>query len=512
MPKASHPAGKKIEVQNKEVSSASAEQMLRDIHKRNSSYWTQKREANALKLFHEAAERVPAYKDFLKKHKISPDSIKTFEDFQKVPITTKENYLKQYPLEKLCWDGTLDRPLVFTSTSGSTGEPFYFCRSNKLDWQYSVIHELFFNNSDKKSTLVLICFGMGVWIGGLITYQAFEMMSNRGYPISILTTGINKEEIFKALKKLAPNFEQVILCGYPPFIKDIVDEAPSRGIKLKDLNVRLLFAAEAFTEPFRDYLGKKLDMKNVCLDTMNIYGSAEIGAMAFENPLSILLRRLALKRPEVFKSIFGDINKTPTFAQYNSSFITFESPNGEILLTGDNSLPLVRYSIGDQGGTYTFTEIANKLAQFGISIYKEAQAEGLIGHLYQLPFVHVFERADLSTTLYGLQVYPETIREVLIENPFNSFLTGKFTLITKFDDKQNQYLEVNLELQKNKEATPVLQAQLSSSIIKNLLEKSSEYNELYHFIGERAYPKLVFWPAEDPTYFRPGVKQMWVKK
>jgi phenylacetate-CoA ligase len=314
------------------------------------------------------------------------------------------------------------------------------------------------------------------------------------------------------LKKLATNFDQVILCGYPPFMKDIVDEAPGRGIKLKDLNVRLLFAAEAFTEAFRDYLGKKLDMKNVCLDTMNIYGSADIGAMAFETPLSILLRRLALKRPEVFKSIFGDIKKTPTFAQYNSSFITFESPNGEILLTGDNSLPLVRYSIGDHGGTFTFTQIADKLAQFGISIYKEAQAEGLVGHLYQLPFVHVFERVDLSTTLYGLQIYPEIIREVLIENTFNSFLTGKFTLITRFDDKQNQYLEINLEMQKNKEHTTVFEAQLLSRIVKNLLEKSSEYSELHNFIGERANPKLIFWSAEDPTYFKPGVKQQWVKK
>jgi len=35
---------------------------------------------------------------------------------------TKKDYLRQYPLEKLCWDGSLKKSLVFTATSGSTGE------------------------------------------------------------------------------------------------------------------------------------------------------------------------------------------------------------------------------------------------------------------------------------------------------------------------------------------------------------------------------------------------------
>jgi phenylacetate-CoA ligase len=78
---------------------------------------------------------------------------------------------------------------------------------------------------------------MGVWIGGTITFQAFEMAGRSGYPMSIITPGINKEETFKALKKLAPYFKQIILAGYPPLIKDIIDEAPGRGIRLKNLNI-----------------------------------------------------------------------------------------------------------------------------------------------------------------------------------------------------------------------------------------------------------------------------------
>lgn len=496
------------------LSESPSSKLLRDISEKKNSFWVKKREEKALELFHEVAKKVPAYKNFLKKHKISPSSVKTIEDFQKLPPITKDNYLKQYPLKELSWNGSLNNPLIFTSTSGSTGEPYYFSRNHAIDWQSSVIHELFLNNisKDKKPTLVIVCFGMGVWIGGLITYQAFELASRRGYPISILTPGINKEEIFKALKKLAPNFDQIILAGYPPFMKDILDEAPGRGVNLKNLNIKLLFAAEAFTEKFRDHLLKKINTDDCHLSNMNIYGSADIGTMAFETPLSILVRRLAMKNQKLFRDLFGNIPKTPTLAQYIPNFTLFEESKGEILVTADSSIPLVRYNIGDHGGVFTFNQIAEKLALHKISLYKEAKNVGISDKLYQLPFVYIYERADFSTTLYGLQIYPETIKEVLLDTPYDEFVTGKITLVTKFDYKQDQYLEVNLELQKNKEVSPILKNQLTNSIIQNLREKNSEFRELSDYLKKRAAPQLIFWPFEDPEHFKPGVKQKWVKK
>lgn len=490
--------------------------LLKQIQEKKNGYWNKVREEQSLVLFHNAASKIPAYKDFLRKNKIDPGKVKTYKDFEKLPIISKDNYLRVYPLKDLVWNGSLNEPQVFTSTSGSTGEPFYFSRNHGIDWQSSVIHELFFTEGSfdpKVPTLVVVCFGMGVWIGGVITYQAFEMLANRnGYPISILTPGINKEEIFKALKKLAPSFPQIILAGYPPFVKDVIDEAPRRGIELKKHKVKLLFAAEAFTEKFRDHVSKNAGVKQPLFDTMNIYGSADIGTMAFETPLSIMIRRIAMKKPKLFKSLFGHISKTPTFAQYIPSFINFEGPKHEILLTGDNSIPLIRYSIGDFGGVYTFNQVFEKLATHGVSLYKEVKKAKIDHHLYQLPFVYVYERMDFSTTLYGLQIYPETIKEVLLEKPFNRLLTGKITLTTIFNKNQDQYLEVNLELQRGREISKVMKNQLSKQIIKNLRAKNSEFRELSDYLKHRADPKLIFWPCEDPQYFKVGIKQRWVKK
>src|ERR1700751_5472933 len=82
----------------------------------------------ALKTFHQAATRVPAYKDFLDKNSINPKKIKTLSDFANVPTVTKENYLRLYPLKDLMWDGNEFNGDFISVSSGSSGEPFFWLR------------------------------------------------------------------------------------------------------------------------------------------------------------------------------------------------------------------------------------------------------------------------------------------------------------------------------------------------------------------------------------------------
>lgn len=491
----------------------SAKQIIEFINQKDEGFWLRERERKALELFYKVSQEVPAYKDFLEKNSIDPRAIRTWADFQSVPRTSKKNYLRQYPLEKLCWGGTLESPIVFSATSGSTGKPFYFPRSEKIDWQQSIISELFLRNTSAKSsgpTLVMVCFGMGVWIGGLINYQGFSYINERGFSLSILTPGVNIKETLNALRELAPSYRNLILVGYPPFMKDVVDEAIDAGIDFTRYHIRFLFAAEAFTENFREYLISKAGGGNLYRDTMNIYGSADIGAMAFETPTSILMRRLALEHKGIFEALFASIKKTPTLAQYNPLFITFEAPNGEILITGNNTIPLIRYDIGDNGGVFSFSEIEAVLKKSGINLEDEARKQGIA--LYQLPLVYVYERSDFSTTLYGLQVYPEFIKEAVLDPIAQKWLTGKFTMLTKYDSDQNQYLEINLESKKNqKEPGASEKAKILEHIKQTLKTKSSEFRELSTHINKRELIELVFWPAGDPLYFKSGIKQKWVQ-
>lgn len=488
---------------------------LSKITDRTSSSWARAARMGTLNLFKKMSEKVPAYKDFLKKHKVRPSSIKTYKDLAAVPAINKKNYLRAAKFPQLFWDGSLTTKQVLTSTSGSSGQPVYFARSSDIDDQSSLIHELFFRNSSlslNKSTLVVVCFGMGVWIGGVITYQAFEKLGRRGYPISVITPGINQSEILRILKDLAPNYDQVILAGYPPFLKDIIDTANEQGLMPLKGKTALLFAAETFSEKFRDYVAKKAGVTNVLTDTMNIYGSADIGTMAFETPLAVLVRRIAIENPELFKDLFKGSSKTPTFCQFIPIYTNFEEQDGELFVSGDSAMPLLKYQIGDHGGVYTFDQMDALFKAHGLTLEKEAKKHGVSASLHELPFVYVYERTDFSTTLYGLQIYPEPIREVLLSPRFQKYCTGKLTLITKYDTNQDQYLEINIESKPDRVCSDVVKAELQSEIVKTLRLKNSEFRELSDFLGDRAFPKLVFWNFNDPTYFKTGIKQAWVKK
>lgn len=489
---------------------------LASIFAVKSEEWKRFQERKIFRLFHRSAFHVSAYKDFLKKALIKHADIKTIKDFARVPHVNKDNYLRNYAWEKLCTPGSLcEQSLVLTSTSGSTGNPFYFPRNGLLDTQSAIYHLMFVKSSkidSNKSTLVLVCFGMGVWIGGVITYQAFKTISESGYPMTILTPGVNKREIYEALKHIGRKYDQIILCGYPPFMKDVVDEAKDHGINWHHYNVKMIFAAEAFSEKFRDYIIKKTGMKDCYRDTMNIYGSADLGTMAEETPLSILIRRLALKNKALYGDLFSEATRLPTLAQFIPEFINFEYIDNGIYCTGDNVLPLVRYQIGDNGGVLFFNEVENIFKKHGINLRKEAKKAGIEDTVAELPFVYVYERSDLSTKLYGAIIYPEYVKVALQNLTLEKYITGKFTMFTKFDENQNEFLEINVELKHGITESEWLEKEVVNSVETTLMEKSAEYKNNAHMMPGKVVPRIVFWPHEHPTYFQTGIKQKWIKK
>ncbi len=468
-----------------------------------------------VKLFRRAANKIPAYKAYLADHDFAVNKVRTIEDFTKIPVTTKKTYLQTHDRSDLVWPASFKQPVLFCATSGSTGEPYYFPRNEKLSWQMSQLVEDFVNNSSygKGRTLVIIGFGMGVWIGGIITLRAFEIAAERvDSQLAILPAGYNKKEIFKALKKLAPEYDQTILIGYPPFTKEVIDEAEEEGIDLKSLNLRLMFAAESFTETFRNYVSEKGGVQSPILDTLNIYGTADIGAMAHETPISILIRRLAIEDPLLYRDLFGQIAKTPTLAQYNPEFIQFEEVDGDIVLTSDGALPLIRYAVGDHGGIMQYTEIAQKFRHYGINLDAEIKKAGIKKPKKNWPFVYVYERADFASTLHGIIIYPEFIKEGLVSKSVSNFFTERFTMSTKTDVHHNQFLQVNLELQKGVEPSDELQQLAFKRIQKSMKQKSSEFAEVSKSKSSDDLLQIVLWPNGHPRYFAPGTKQRWVEK
>lgn len=488
---------------------------LFDLYRhKDEGFWREAGQRRTLAMFARAAREVPAYADFLKKRGVDASRIRTWADFQQVPVTSKADYLRQYPLEDLAWGGTLlGKPLDFAATSGSTGVPFFFPRSEQLEWQCSTILEMFLRHSSFQSrgpVAVINAFAMGPWMGGMITYKAFDLINQRGqHPVSILCTSNSKTAIFEAFRHWAPHFPEVVLCGYPPLIKDVLDEGAREGINWRRFHLRLHFATEAFSEEFRRYLARAAGLRNPWLDTLNIYGSADIGAMAFETPWAILMRELITGDAALSETLFA--GRTATLAQFNPLFVQFEAPGGTVLVSGNNTLPLIRYALGDVGGALDFSELARALDPHGADWKARIQAAGLESYRCELPFVYVHERTDFAVSLCGAKVFPETIRKVILQERFQTFCTGKFTLLVTRDEKQDPHLEVHVERKRGGETTEEQETGLRQAIVAALLAENAEYRSVHEQMRDGALPKLVFWPFEHPLHFGPHAKHKWIK-
>lgn len=483
------------------------------------NYWIKRGETQALKLFSEMSQRVPAYKDFLKKNATKAHKIKTIADFRKVPITNKENYLLSYPLESLCWDGKFKGGRwIIASTSGSTGEPFYFPRTKNQDDQFKLTAEaclIDFFGIDKKTTLFIDCFALGVWIGGVFMYQAIKyIIDSDQYPLSIITPGADKTESLKAIKNLAPKFDQIIIGGYAPLVKDLIDMGTAQGFDWNSYNVKYFFSAEGFTEGYRDYIIKKGGAKKIFTDTINHYGTADLGTMAHETPLSILIRRLSSNNDGLAKSLFSEIHKQPTLTQFIPELYYFEQVKNRVICSSCGGMPLVRYDLKDRGGVLTLKQIDDIFNKNGLNLPAEIKRQNITKKVWQIPFVFLFERDDLTASIYSVNIYPQSIRKALDNSGLEDFVSGKFTMLVDYDKKQNQFLQINIELKDGVNQNKILGTRVLDSIIALLNKENSEWRDFYadKTIRNKVIPKLIFWPYQDPLYFKSGAKQKWVKK
>lgn len=492
--------------------------MIRDLTTLPESTWRERGEKNALALFHSMAERVPAYKDFLAKHNVDHKKIKNIKDFEEqVPLIDKDNYLRAYPRHMLCWDGDFKgKSWVISTTSGSTGVPYYFPRQELQDRYYALAAELYLRTNfqiDKKSTLYIVGFPMGAWIGGVFTYQVLQMIAReRGYNLSIITPGIDKKAIIEAVRQLGKDFDQVIIGSYAPFLKDILDDGERQGVNWKEYNLGFIFSAEIFSEEFRDYVCRKTGLKDPYATSLNHYGTVDLGTMAHETALSIWIRRFALTKQNLYYDIFGETHKLPTFAQYIPELFYFEVVEGDRLVCSSNSgLPLVRYDLKDRGSVVTLEELEQIYAAHDLDLQKLLPKE-VESRLWNLPFVFVYERSDFSVSFFAFQIYPETVRRVLQRKDFERRITGKFSMEVSYDDEGRQKLTINVECKYGQKPDLLMREKLKRQVIKQLVTENSEYRETRKEYGKLTDPEISFWPYEDEKYFRPGTKQKWVQK
>lgn len=452
----------------------------------------------ALHLFHEASRRVPAYRNFLTKAGINPNLINAPEDYRQVPPTDKQNYINQYSLAERSWEGELEASYISTS-SGSTGEPFFWPRGKLQDRVmekiFRPVYEDIFDTGHRR-TLLLISFGFGTWIAGFELYNATKSVADRGNLITLTTPSIDKAEVLRQIQRLSPDFEQVILAGYPPFVKDILDSGRTQGVDWTKVPLKLLTAGEAIGETWRRHMLQTLDKSGSLSHVINYYGMAETGTVAHETPFSVLVR------PFMPASAAG-------MYQYRPSLRFFESGTEDtLLLTSPAGLPLIRYNTRDRGGLMTYSQV---LRLGGAKLQAAISEKDLDVKPWRLPFVYLYGRRDLSASLYSVLVYPENVKAGLEDPALYNEVTGMFIMETKHRRNQDQFLEVRVELAQSAAPTTALRRKITEKLRAALRAGNSEYNRLYAAIGKRA-ELVVKLEQHGQLPYQPGRKHKWVKR
>lgn len=446
----------------------------------------------ALKLFREAAVRVPAYGKFLKSHKVNPNGIRTFKDLQNIPYTDKKNYIDLYPLHERVWDADVSQFIMMNSSSGTTGLPYYWPSGEKHFEYASHVHDYLFTTNfqiKEKKTLLIICFGMGTWVAGIYTLLSSYLLHTKKYPLTIITPGFDKKETLRILHAVRGEYEQVIIAGIPTFVKDLLEEWKKEN-KRKMYPIRILLSGEGFSESWRSYVLSLVGQKHKT-DCISILGSAEGSVMGFETKLSIHLRSFVSDNPTFCAEIFGK-ERVPSLTQFDPRSRFFEEHNGELLLTADLGVPLIRYNMHDIGSVKTYSEMRNLFGRKNNRLFDKQ---------LQLPFISVFGRGKFSATIYAANIYSENVREVLIHEKVNSFVTGRFIIETVFEKNQNHSLHFHVELMEGIGQSEKIKTLLRDIFVSEVRKRNTEYNRILLEYGERAHPVVRLWEYGHPEKF-----------
>jgi phenylacetate-CoA ligase len=279
--------------------------------------------AKAYLEFIKARKSVPAYRDFLDSQEFSKPTFKGMTPtISEIPFTDKENYVRQFSIDKRCVNGKMPtKNLILDESSGSSGTATNWARGkseralNNRMIQFG-IRKLFGN----EPLFIINAFALGPWATGVNITMSCVSESK------LKSIGPDRIKIENTIKQFGSSHKYIIM-GYPPFLKMMVDTSE---IDWNNYDVSFVFGGESMSEGMRDYLLSKGIQK-----IYSSYGASDIELnIASENDFTISLRKLLDSNEMLRNKILKHYGALPMVFQYNPSDFLIETSNqGELITT-----------------------------------------------------------------------------------------------------------------------------------------------------------------------------------
>lgn len=317
---------------------------------------------------------VPAYKEKMDRAGIRPDDIKTLEDLQKLPFTTKQDLRNNYPFNLFAIP--LSDVVRIHSSSGTTGKPTVvgYSRNDIEIWAELMARALTSAGASRHS-VIQNAYGYGLFTGGLGVHYGAEKIGASVIPTS---GGNTKRQVL-----LMKDFGTTILTCTPSYALYMYEVMQEMGIEPSDLKLKAgIFGAEPWSENMRKEIENKLE-----IDAYDIYGLSEIigPGVAIECRCKSGLH-------------IAEDHFIPEIIDPETGQILEDGAQGELVITAitKEAMPLIRYRTRD------LTILNRTRCECGRT---HARIQKVLG------------RSDDMVIIRGVNVFPSTVESVLLDIP-----------------------------------------------------------------------------------------------
>ncbi len=195
---------------------------------------------------------------------LSPEDIKTLNDLEKIPFTTKNDLRDNYPFGMVAVN--LDDIVEVHASSGTTGNPVIGAYTkNDMDIWQELMARSIYATGGRRQDVIHIAYGYGLFTGGLGFHYGAQKI---GMVIIPVGGGMTQRQI-----KLMMDLHATILCCTPSFAIYLSETMAKEGIDpRRDLQLKSgLFGAEPWSEKIRERIEHQLNIQ-----AFDVYGLTEL--------------------------------------------------------------------------------------------------------------------------------------------------------------------------------------------------------------------------------------------